>query len=217
MKIRVLTAILTTALAIAGMNASGAQQASATESHDCFSRDLGRRIDACQDLLAQPDLDPTMRAQAHAMRALSLSVIGRYAEAINDYDKAIEIRPNFAVALNNRAWAHYRAGNVKAAWPDVTKSLELDPWSPHAHDTRAHLYHADGQAEAAFADYRSAMRLGGPHMVKLYQCGLQAQGHYLGPMNGLISDQLLLGLKACSKDQKCDPLPPDEECKAATS
>ncbi|MEO1265190.1 MAG: tetratricopeptide repeat protein, partial [Pseudomonadota bacterium] len=124
------------------------------ESHECFSKDLGRRIDACAKLLAQPDLSPTTRSTAHAMRALALSMIGRYPEAIADYDEAIALNPYYAIALNNRAWAHFRSGNIEAAWPDVRRSLRIDPFSPHAHDTRAHLYHAEGKAEQAYADYQ---------------------------------------------------------------
>lgn len=191
--------------------------AASFDKHPCFSRDAGRRIDTCTELLAQPNVPADTRAAAFAMRALTLSLIGRYAEAIKDYDQAIEINPNYPVALNNRAWAQFRSGNYSAAWPDVERSLALDPWSPHAYDTRAHLHHVAGRATQAFEDYKRAMRLGGTEMVRLYQCGLQAHGHYLGPMNGIVSDSLVLGLKACSADKKCDPLPPDEECKAATS
>lgn len=198
----------------------GAQQSAAAanyDTHACFSRDAGRRISACSELLAQPNVPSDTRAAAFAMRALTLSLIGRYAEAIKDYDQAIEINPNYPVALNNRAWAHFRSKNYSAAWPDVERSLALDPWSPHAYDTRAHLHHVAGRAAQAFEDYKRAMRLGGAEMVKLYQCGLQAHGHYLGPLNGIVSDSLVLGLKACTENKTCDPLPPDEECKAATS
>ena len=91
---------------------------------------------------------------------------------------------------------------------------ELDPTSPHAYDTRAHVRHWQGRSNAALGDYRKAMQLGGPRMVKLYQCGLKASGHFIGPVTGIITDQLDLALKECVKSTKCDPLPPDEECKA---
>jgi len=192
-------------------------RANSFEAHECFSRDVGRRVEACSALLALPGLDKTTRSSAFAMRALALSLLGQYPAAIQDYDQALTLNPDFPVALNNRAWAHYRSGNYSAAWPDVTRSLELDSWSPHAYDTRAHLHHAEGNASAALSDYQQAMRLGGKKMVRLYQCGLQAHGQYLGPLNGIISDVMLSGLKACTQNKKCDPLPPDEECKAATS
>lgn len=185
--------------------------------HPCFQKDYGQRIEACTEFLNMPGLSQHDRASAFAMRALTLSLMGQYTDAIKDYDRAIELNPNFAVALNNRAWANYRMGNVAAAWPDVQRSLELDPWSGHAHDTRAHLRQADGDFEGAFEDYQAAMRFGGARMVRLYQCGLQAHGHYNGPLNGIVTEPLLAALKVCSSSKTCDPLPPDEECKIATS
>jgi len=197
--------------------AAGTAHATSGEAHECFSKDIGRRVAGCSKLLAQPDIDTATRAQAYSMRALALSLMGRYSDAIKDYDRALNIRPNFPVALNNRAWAKFRSGQYASAWPDVNRSLRLDPFSPHAHDTRAHLHHVEGRAKAAYDDYRKAMQFGGAQMIKLYQCGLQAQGHYLGPLNGIVSDQLMSGLKTCTEDKSCDPLPPDEECKVAMS
>ena len=205
------------AVIVAPFAAATATNGSGVVEQECLSAKSPRRIDACTQLLADPTLDTRMRASAFAMRALALSLLGQYTEAISDYDNAIKLDPNFPIALNNRAWAYYRMGNLKAAWPDVQRSLALDPWSGHAYDTRAHLYHAEGNAAAAYQDYQSAMRFGGKRMIKLYQCGLQAHGHYPGPLDGILSEQLLAGLKVCTADKSCDPLPPDEECKIATS
>ncbi len=207
--------LFATAMAIA--LASTDARANPLEGHDCFSKDIMRRIPGCTSLLEQPGLAPSVRAHAFAFRALALSLIGRYAEAIADYDKAIEIIPDYAVALNNRAWALYKMGRVDEAFPDVERSLRLDPGSPHAFDTRAHLRQAKGQSDGAYNDYMSAMRLGGPRMVRLYQCGLQAKGLYHGPLSGIFSSSLDDALKQCVKSTECDPLPPDEECKEAVS
>ena len=55
-------------------------------------------------------------------------------------------------------------------------------------------------------------------MVRLYQCGLQAQRLYTGPTNGIVNPALKEAIKACVKAKtKCDPLPPDEECKIPVS
>ena len=70
----------------------------------CFGSDPTGRIDACTALLDEP-LTRMERSLAYAMRALAYSVRGEYATALPDYDRAIELRPDFAVALNNRAWA----------------------------------------------------------------------------------------------------------------
>lgn len=194
-----------------------AARADALAGHDCFANDAMLRIRGCTELLQRKNLPPERRAMAHATRALGLSIIGRYTEAIRDYNAAIAITPNYPVALNNRAWALYKLGRIADAKPDVEESLRMDPTSPHAYDTRAHVRQAQGHTQGALRDYNRAMRLGGPRMIKLYQCGLQATGHFLGAVTGIITDQLELALKACVNAKKCDPLPPDEECKVAMS
>ncbi len=183
---------------------------------DCFGPENPRRIEACTRLLELP-LPPAERSYAFAMRALSYSLQGKYSRAIPDYDKAIEISPDFAVALNNRAWAYLKDGNPAKARPDVTRALELSPHSPHALDTRAHLHQVEGNPEGALADYYEAMRYGGARMVKLYQCGLQAAGLYHGGLSGLVNEQLRGALETCVKNTGCDPLPADEECRKLTS
>lgn len=194
-----------------------AANADALRDHDCFANDAMLRIRGCTELLGRQGLAPETRAAAFATRALGLSIIGRQEEAIRDYNKALEIVPDYAVALNNRAWALFKLGRIDEASPDVEKSLRLDPKSPHAYDTRAHIRQSRGQSEAALRDYYRAMQYGGARMVKLYQCGLQANGHYFGATTGIVTQQLELALKECVKTPKCDPLPPDEECKVAMS
>jgi Tfp pilus assembly protein PilF len=157
------------------------------------------------------------QSAALAMRALSYSLKGAYDTAIRDYDQAIRIVPDFAVALNNRAWAYFKSGRPTMGIEDVEKSLALDPSSAHSYDTRAHIKQWTGKPSAALADYERAMAFGGSRMIKLYQCGLAAAGLYKGPADGFSSFELRRAMETCVQGTTCDPLPADEECKAATS
>ena len=47
--------------------------------------------------------------------------------AIQDYDKAIELDPQYAKAYNNRGNARYDQGDLDAAIQDYTKAIELNP------------------------------------------------------------------------------------------
>ncbi len=190
--------------------------AAADTQQDCFGPDGGNRIEACSRLLGLP-LPPLEKSYAFAMRALAYSLQGRYELAIPDYDRAIEISPDFAVALNNRAWAYFKSGQSRKAEPDVARALELSPMSPHALDTRAHVRQSLGDFRGALKDYNAAMRYGGARMVKLYQCGLQAHGLYDGVLSGIVSEKLRGALETCVKNPGCDPLPADEECRRLTS
>jgi tetratricopeptide (TPR) repeat protein len=184
---------------------------------DCLSEDNGRRISGCTALIEDSALGPAQKSLAYGMRALAYSLQGVFDKALSDYDKAIDLNPDFAVALNNRAWAYFKLGRGAEGVGDVEKALQLAPGSPFALDTRAHIRQADGDAEAALADYESAMRHGGERMVKVYQCGLRSQGLYFGMIDGIVSPAVSRALRACVGNRQCDPLPADEECKPSVS
>lgn len=191
--------------------------ASAEIVSECFSEDLSRRVEACSDLIAKPNISENDLALAYAARALAFSVKGQYQQAIPDYNASLAIDPNSAIALNNRAWAYFKSGQPERGATDVEKALALLPDSPHTLDTRAHIHQSRGDQQRAMRDYESAMRYGGEHIVKLYQCGLQAQSFYAGEIDGLDTTEMRRALQACVATTGCDPLPADEECRKITS
>jgi len=184
---------------------------------ECFSESNERRIAGCTELIDNLNLDAGTRSLAYAMRALALSLEGALTQALPDYDMAIKLDPTSAMALNNRAWVLFKLDRLSEGLSDVDRSLALAPASPHAHDTRAHIRQALGERTAALRDYEQAMRFGGEHLVKLYQCGLEANGVYSGPIDGLYTRDVRRALETCVASTTCDPLPADEECRAATS
>ncbi len=206
-------------VAIAGLllATSSCWASDAMDNHDCFTADNERRITACSELIEQPGLAPQTLGSAYAMRALALSLKGDYDPAINDYDAAIKLVPDFAVALNNRAWAYFKSGRAEKGLQDVEHSLRVQPTSPHSYDTRAHIRQVTGDPTGALRDYEAAMRFGGTRMIRLYQCGLAAQQLYKGAVDGAYTTELRRAMQICVLDTGCDPLPPDEECRAATS
>jgi|LNFM01.1.fsa_nt_gb tetratricopeptide (TPR) repeat protein len=195
-----------------------ASAAAAEEIHDCDKPEIEGRIRACTALIETPDISEPRRATAYANRALSYSLRGQYEASIKDYDNAIALFPDFAVALNNRAWAYFKWGRASQGMADVQRSLQLDPFSAHSLDTRAHIHQSNGDKQLAQRDYEAAMVYGGARMVTLYQCGLKMNQLYTGPNDGVIRAELLSALRVCiEKGDGCDPLPPDEECREATS
>lgn len=196
---------------------AGGRGAAAEVATDCFSEDWGRRIAGCTAIIESQTTTPAEKSQAYAMRALVLSLQARYGDAIRDYDAAIQLVPNFAVALNNRAWAYFKWGKGAQGLADVEKSLLLNPLSEHTWDTRAHIRQVLGNFSGAFADYEQAVNLGGERMIKLYQCGLAAHGLYKGRLDGNYTEEVRTALKTCAYSRTCDPLPADEECKEPIS
>ncbi len=204
-------------LGLLGLGLCAVSAAHAQSALDCFGDDNERRIIGCSEIITAPGILPDELATAYAMRGLGYSLKGLYDLAMPDYDRAISINPDFAVALNNRAWAYFRSGRARQGLPDVEKSLALGPTSPHTYDTRAHIRQTLGNPSGALADYEMAMRLGGDRMIKLYQCGLQAHGLYDGDIDGIYTRTMRTALMSCVNSSACDPLPVDEECRASTS
>ena len=184
---------------------------------DCWSGDNDRRISGCSALIETPGLPSDQLSLAYGLRALAYSLKSQFDKALADYDKAIALNPDFAVALNNRAWANFKLGRIPDGEKDVERALRLAPGSAFALDTRAHIKHAQGDATGAFADYELAMRYGGERIVRLYQCGLRAQGFYFGPLDGLYSSSVRRAMRTCVETNACDPLPPDEDCRPTVS
>ena len=77
---------------------------------DCLSDDNERRIAGCTQIIEDPATAPLDRSNALAMRGLALSIKGLLDRAIDDYNASLAINPNSPSALNNRAWAYFRAG-----------------------------------------------------------------------------------------------------------
>jgi tetratricopeptide (TPR) repeat protein len=202
---------------VLALAATPAAATAGVDEHDCFSKDNERRIAGCTELVERPGLATQIRGSAYAMRALAYSLKGQYDGAIRDYNAAITLVPDFAVALNNRAWAYFKSGRPVTGLPDVEKSLRLQPTSPHAYDTRAHIRQRLGDSTNALRDYEAAMHFGGERMVRLYQCGLAAHKLYAGAIDGAETPDLRRALQMCAESITCDPLPPDEECRAVTS
>ena len=207
----------TTALAAGLLACVAAHAASSNTVSECFSDNNERRVAGCSEVIENPNIDPATKSLAYAMRALARALEGALDDALPDYDMAIKLDPSSAMALNNRAWVLFKLDRLTEGMHDVDRSLQLAPGSPHAHDTRAHIRQALGERTAAIRDYEQAMRFGGEHLVKLYQCGLEAQGVYKGPIDGLYTRDVRRALELCVGSPTCDPLPPDEECRAATS
>jgi Tfp pilus assembly protein PilF len=84
---------------------------------------------------------------------------GKYDDAIAEYDKAIEINPNVAIAYTNRGLAYGRKGEVDRAIADYTKAIALDPNFVLAYALRGGAYKHKGDKEQAIVDYRKALEI----------------------------------------------------------
>lgn len=82
-----------------------------------------------------------------------------YDKAIEYYNKAIELDPDFADAYNNRGIAYRRKGECAKAIEDYNKAIELDPDYSEAYYNRGRAYRYLKEYDKAIEDYSKAIEL----------------------------------------------------------
>lgn len=108
-------------------------------------------------------------------KGVALVVEGKYNEAIEVFNKAIQLNPNDAVAYNNRGAAYGQIGNYKQQIEDCNKALQLDPKDAVAYNNRGVAYGELGNHEQEIADCTKAIELNPRLAVAYYHRGLAYQ------------------------------------------
>ena len=88
-----------------------------------------------------------------------------YNKAIADYNKAIEIDPNYAAAYNNRAIIWRKKGEYNKAIADHNKAVELNPNYAEAYHNRGFAYLELGNHEEAVTDFNQCLKIMGNKSV----------------------------------------------------
>ena len=84
---------------------------------------------------------------------------GRYGEAVLQLNQALALRPNYFMALINRAVAKSQQGQIGAALVDFASAEQIDPHSPLLYLNRGLAQFAAGYYEGAAEDYSQMMEL----------------------------------------------------------
>ncbi|HVO67006.1 MAG TPA: tetratricopeptide repeat protein [Syntrophales bacterium] len=100
-------------------------------------------------------------------KGVALVMEGKYNEAINAFDKAIEQNPRDAVAYNNRGAAYGQLGNYKQQIEDSNKAIELNPEDAVAYNNRGVAHGELGDYEQEIEDCTKAIELN-PNLAVAY-------------------------------------------------
>ncbi len=92
-------------------------------------------------------------------RGNSYGDLGQHERAIEDYDKAIEINPEYAAAYYNRGNSYGDLGQHERAIEDYDKAIEINPEYAAAYSNRGNSYGDLGQHERAIEDYDKAIEI----------------------------------------------------------
>ena len=98
-------------------------------------------------------------AEWHAEQGVKLNNQDRYEEAIQEFNKAIELDPNLAEAYSNRGDAYLNLGQLALAIQDYTEAIRLDTQYVEAYNNRAWSYKLQGKKTEALADFRKFISL----------------------------------------------------------
>src|SRR5271166_5368995 len=105
-------------------------------------------------------------------RGVTYSKRGEYDRAIADYDEAIRLNPNLALAFTNRGFAYYKKGEYDRAIADYNEAIRLNPNLAVAFNNRGLGYGNKGEYDRAIADYNEAIRLNPNHALAFNNRGL---------------------------------------------
>jgi TPR repeat protein/Flp pilus assembly protein TadD len=105
------------------------------------------------------DLPDRSLAYVYNNRGASYRNLSRYNQAIEDYDAAIRLNPEYATAFYNRGIAYDRKGFYGLAIDDFDTAVELNPDLSDAYIQRGLAYVKDGRYDIAIENFSKAIRL----------------------------------------------------------
>jgi len=184
---------------------------------------LGMTQEAGAHFSAILDLPPNRtkssdRAIAHDRLGVFLAEKGRHGEAVDHFEKAIQLVPGEASFYSNLGLTLFRLGHRNRAVALYNKAVQLDPNSANAHDNLAIALTRLGRLDEAILHYRKAVeiepnrlsaiaslawllathplaeRRDGEEALVLAQRGCQLTGYaHPGPLNSLAAAYAELG------------------------
>jgi protein O-mannosyl-transferase len=95
----------------------------------------------------------------HYSLGVALFQKGQLDEAVVQYQKALEIDPNYAEAHNNLGAALFQKGQLDEAVVQYQKALEIDPNFVEAHSNLGAALFQKGQRDEGIAQFQEALRL----------------------------------------------------------
>lgn len=110
------------------------------------------RIQSCTQIIGTGKLSGEALGVAYAMRGLAYLDRSDIAHAIGDFNRAIDLAPDFAPAYQNRGNAWYARGNFGQAIADYDKAIALDPGSASPYINRAAVRRDLGYNDGALED-----------------------------------------------------------------
>ncbi|WP_448700842.1 tetratricopeptide repeat protein [Mucilaginibacter sp. AW1-3] len=98
------------------------------------------------------------KAKALVKEGITLHDAGKYTEAIEKYDQAIKLAPDYDNAYYEKGYTLYSSDKQKEAIPVMEKVIELNPKAGGAYDILGSIYDDDKQTDRAIEYYTRGIK-----------------------------------------------------------
>lgn len=125
----------------------------------CAGSEAATAIRACTRILQHGAAPADVRAIAYYDRAIARRALRQFPGAIDDLDRAMALKPEFAAALVERGIVHYEMRQYALAVADDTAAIAASSELAEAWNNRSLAHLKLGQYEEATADFNRTIRL----------------------------------------------------------
>lgn len=101
------------------------------------------------------DTDPGL----FVSRGCVVGLTGKWQDALDDFNHALELQPRNGWALNNRGYAHAKLNNLDDALHDLNSAIELEPASANTYNYRGYVHEQLKDLDSAIIDLSRAIEL----------------------------------------------------------
>jgi tetratricopeptide (TPR) repeat protein len=106
-----------------------------------------------------PSVSSALKADDFFLQADEKSKTGDLKGAIENYDQALRLNPNYGAAYTNRGQDRGDLGDKEGAIKDLTQAIRLNPSQVKSYGMRGLFRFQLGDREGAYADFRSALKI----------------------------------------------------------
>ncbi len=136
--------------------------------------ELERQEDGFQDYTKSLEMQES--PSAYNNRGLICAWWNQYEKAIADYNRAIELKPDFSLYYTNRAVAYYRLKQYDKVLEDCAKAIELGNAPTNAYRYQGEAYWLTEEHEKALASFREMLRREPDSDIAVNGLGLAYEG-----------------------------------------
>ncbi|GCL40394.1 tetratricopeptide repeat protein [Dolichospermum planctonicum] len=146
--------------------------------------DLKKYKEAAAAINKAIELSP--RAVFYNNRGVVRSALGDKPGAIEDFNQAIKINPNYALAYSNRGLVRSQLGDKQGAIDDYNLAIKINPNYANAYYNRGSVRYELGDKQGAIDDYTLAIKINPNYAGAYYNRGIVR--YQLGDKQGAIDD-----------------------------